>query len=266
MAALGRVRPSRCHGRTLTLKCGLQMDAAAGDLFSPAARSVRPMPRVSSRKPLLSGCRCGTSGQRHASSAILSPVSAEAKPTPSSSAGRAARLITSNLRRHCPADTRFLPESSPRTPSSKPVSPARVPVLDSPAPSACGTRRPSTGAARAFRAVIWHGERHVLQHGASPGCQCRRDGQTGLRGCARPRAVRRSDPAGDFGGGSMRAAGFGGRAGFAGHDTSRSLSPTVRLSALVRLTARVVRGLNRASLPQTPALPSGKAPAVRTAP
>ena len=56
------------------------------------------------------------------------------------------------------------------------------------------------------------------------------------------------------------------RSGLAGHDASRSPSPTVRLSALVRLTARVVRGLNRASLPQTPALPSGKAPAVRTAP
>ena len=47
---------------------------------------------------------------------------------------------------------------------------------------------------------------------------------------------------------------------------SRSSSPTVRLAALFRLTARVVRGLDRASLTPTPALPSGKAPAVRRAP
>ncbi len=106
----------------------------------------------------------------------------------------------------------------------------------------------------------------VLQHCDRLGCQCRRDGQRGSEVGRGHGQSCGQFPAGASRGGSVRVADFGGRAGLAGHDVSRSPSPTVRLSALVRLTARVVRGLNRASLPPTPAVPSGKAPAVRTAP
>ena len=159
-----------------------------------------------------------------------------------------------------------LSESSPRTSLSKAVSPTRVPVVESPAILSRWTCRRSTGASRAFRAVRHYGKNQVLHHGDRPGCQCRRDGQRGSEVGRGGGQSCGQFPAGASGGGSVRVADFGGRAGLAGHDVSRSLSPTVRLSALVRLTARVVRGLDRASLPPTPALPSGKAPVVRTAP
>ncbi len=62
-----------------------------------------------------------------------------------------------------------------------------------------------------------------------------------LRGWAERRAVACPFPSGGFGGsGTLQASAFSGRRGLAGHDGSRSLSPTVHLSALVRLTARVV--------------------------
>jgi hypothetical protein len=65
---------------------------------------------------------------------------------------------------------------------------------------------------------------------------------------------------------TVRVAGFAAAQGLPAIEDLGRFSPQSACSALVRLTPRVVRGLDRASLPPTPASPSGEAPPVRKAP